>query len=377
MTDEKSRLWTGAFFGFLQSLLMAFSIAIPAFYFNSIGVSLVVYAFLLSIGDVISFLSKPIIGNLTDKFGEKNFLIVGVLIFVVSLFLLGQTTDVLLLTILKILSGVAGAILFVVILIYGLRKVKVEPDKKVGFFGGIKSSGWIFGLLIPGIFISTFGIGNAFNLILVIGLFWLIATIHFARKYGIVEKIKVKPSFAFIKKIPVLMIYKTMDLAMFSTFLFFFIRVGLKDLGLTAAVISIVLAIENVFFAGNQLLLGKISNKNRRKYWVPLTIVSHLIAAWFIINANSLMDYILGGIFIGIAGGFMDVWIFSKISEDVEHYNKGKFIGTFGWSYDFATIIGAQLPLLIVAFGLNQFSALFVYPFVILLAYLLTMRKKF
>ena len=374
MNDEKSRLYTGALFGFLQSLLMAFSIAIPAFYFNSIGVSLAVYAFLLSIGDVISFLSKPIIGNLTDRFGERNFLIAGVLIFVSSLFLIGQTTDVLLLTILKIVSGVAGAILFVVILIYGLRKVKVEPDKKVGFFGGIKSSGWIFGLLIPGIFISTFGIGNAFNLILLIGLVWLIATIHFARKYGIVEKIKVKPSFAFIKKIPVLMVYKTMDLAMFSTFLFFFIRVGLKDLGLTAAVISIVLAIENIFFAGNQLLVGKISNKNRRKYWIPLTIISHLIAAWFIINANSLMDYILGGIFIGLAGGFMDVWIFSKISEDVEHHNKGKFIGTFGWSYDFATIIGAQLPLLVVAFGLNQFSALFVYPVVMLLTFLVARR---
>jgi hypothetical protein len=77
-----------------------------------------------------------------------------------------------------------------------------------------------------------------------------------------------------------------------------------------------------------------------------------------------------------VAGGFIDVWLFSKISESVEKYDKGMFYGTFGWSYDFATIIGGQLPVLFVLLGLNQFASMFVFPAIMLIGYIMSPIKR-
>jgi len=77
----------------------------------------------------------------------------------------------------------------------------------------------------------------------------------------------------------------------------------------------------------------------------------------------------------GAAGGFIDVWLFSRISESVKKYDKGLFYGTFGWSYDFATIVGGQMPVIFVMLGLNQFASMFVFPGLMIIAYLLSKKK--
>jgi hypothetical protein len=59
----------------------------------------------------------------------------------------------------------------------------------------------------------------------------------------------------------------------------------------------------------------------------------------------------------------------------VEKYDKGIFYGTFGWSYDLATIVGGQIPVLFVSFGLNVFASMFVFPGIMLIGYLLNKKK--
>ncbi len=377
MDDTKSRLVSGTIFGFFQTLFMAFAMLIPAMYFSSLKISIVVYAFLLSIGDVFSFLIKPIIGFLTDKHGERKYLMLGGFVFFFSLFLIGQTTSILWITILKIVGGIASALVFIIIIIYSLRMVKEKPDKKVGFYGGISNLGWTIGLLIPGLFIDKFGIKPAFYLILVVGIIWVSLMFRFSKKYE--SKVSVKPSFSFMKKIPSFIIFKTMDLAMFSAFLFFFTRYALQTLGLSRSIVSFIVVVEVIFFALSNFIVGNISNKFLRKYWVPLCIISHLLAATIMIFATSLIHYYLVSIFIGIAGGFIDIWIYSNISETFEHHEKGKVIGTFGWSYDLATIFGAQIPVIFIALGFGTFTALYFFPIAMLITYIveaIVVRKK-
>jgi hypothetical protein len=122
-------------------------------------------------------------------------------------------------------------------------------------------------------------------------------------------------------------------------------------------------------------MVGRISNKSRRKYWVPACIISHLLGIVFMLNASTLYHYFIASILFGIAGGFIDVWLFSKISESVEKYDKGLFYGTFGWSYDIATIVGGQIPVIFVLLGLDQFISMLVFPIVMLIAYLLSRNK--
>lgn len=367
--NEKQRLKSGAVFGFFQTMFAAFAMLIPAFYFSSLNINIVVYAFLLSITDVFSFLMKPFVGYLTDKYGERKFLFASSLVFIFTLFLIGLTTDVLTITVLRIIGGIANALVFILIIIYSLRKVKEKPDNKVGWFNGIYNWGWVIGLLIPGFFVDKFGISNGFYLILVVGLIWLAAMFRLTKKMEI-KKMEIKPSFSFLKKIPLLVIYKTMDLAAFTTFLYFFTRFALNNLGLSRSIVSIVVVIEVIAFAVSNYLIGRVSNKSRRRYWIPFTAVFHFLGAIGMIFGTTLSHYLLASAFIGIAGGFVNIWIFSYISETVKEGEKGKFYGTFGWSYDLATVVGAQVPILFILLNLNQFASLLVFPLVIGIAFI-------
>ncbi len=374
MNKEKERLLSGAGFGFLQSIIQAYSLALPTFYLASLNISIVTYAFLLSIGDVISFILKPFIGYLTDRYGESRFLVSGAIIFFVSLFLIGQTASPEIIATLRVIGSVAASLMFIVVIIYGLRNVRQNPDYKVGLFNAIKNSGWIVGLLTPAFIIEKFGISSAFYAVLALGVVWIWFIYRHAKKN---EKrpIRVESSFAFLKKIPLLVVLKTMDLAVFTVFLFFFTRYALQSLGLSRSIVSIIVVVEIIAFSLSNYLVGRFSNRYRRKYLIPAGILFHVLTAITMLLATALPHYFLVGIFIGIAGGFVDVWLFSKISETVNVREKGKFIGTFGWSYDLATIVGAQLPVVFVLLGLNQFSSLFVLPMVMAVAYLSSKQK--
>lgn len=374
MSETKSRLMSGATFGFFQTLLMAFAMIIPAMYFSSLDISIVAYAFLLSIGDVFSFIAKPFLGFLTDRHGERKYLIMFGAAFFLSLFLIGQTTSVAWIAGLKIISGVASALMFVLIIIYSLRLVGEKPDKKVGLFWGLSNIGWIFGLLIPGLFIDQFGVQAAFLLILCAGIMWLILLLKFAKRHE--GKADVKPSLRFMRKIPSYIIFKTMDLAMFSAFLFFFTRYAIQTLGLPRSTVSFIVVTEVLLFVLSTLVVSRISNKGTRRFWVPACIIIHFLAACTMLFASQIWHYYLVSILIGAAGGFIDIWIYSKISESFRPEEKGKVIGTLGWSYDLATIVGAQVPLLFVLSGFGTFTALFIFPAVMLITYAAAILRK-
>ena len=375
MDETKGRLFSGAGFGFFHTMLMAFSMIVPAFYFSSLDISIVTYGFLLTIGDFFSFLLKPYLGYLTDKYGERRFLLACTFLFFITLFLIGFTNFIPAIVFLKIIAAIASALLYVLIIIYGLRNVNENPDKKVGTFGAIKESGWILGLLIPGLVIDKFGIKTAFYLIFVAGVIWIYFMYKLTKKYKYIPKIKVKASFAFLQKIPLLVVFKTMDLAVFTAFLFFFTRYALQSLGLSRSIVSIIVVVETLLFSLTLYLVGRVSNKSKRKYWVPACIICHLIGIVIMLNASVLYHYFLASILFGAAGGFIDVWLFSRISETVKKHDKGLFYGTFGWSYDFATIVGGQIPVIFVMFGLNQFASMFVFPGLMIIAYLVSKNK--
>ncbi|MCK5021615.1 MAG: MFS transporter [Candidatus Peribacteraceae bacterium] len=368
MDEVKSRVLSGAGFGFFQTMFMAFALLVPTMYFSSLDISIVVYAFLLSIGDVFSFIMKPILGALTDRHGERRFLLFGGLAFIFCLFLVGQTTDIFLITIFKIISGVASALVFVTIIIYSLRYVKDEPENKIGIFNGLSNLGWIVGLLIPGMFVDSFGISPAFYLILVVGIIWVVFMFKFARKYESGES--AKPSFAFVKRIWKFILLKTMDLAMFSAFIFFFTRYALKDLGLPGSTVSFIVIAEVLLFSGTNFLIGRVSNRRIRKYWLPLAIILHLGAATAMVFGTEISHYYIVGMLIGAAGGFVDIWMYSHISENFGYLEKGKVLGTLGWSHDLSTIIGAQVPILFIAFGFGTFTALYVFPVIMAITYI-------
>jgi MFS family permease len=379
--EVKARIYSGTLFGFFQTLMMAFAMLIPTFYFKSLGLSLAAYATLLAIGDVVSFLMKPTLGWLTDRHGERKFMMLGGILFVVSLFLIGQTTDLFIIAILKIISGVASALVFILILIYSLRLVKEKPERKIGAFGSVYNLGWVVGLsilFIIGLLYTTYPVKEAFYLILIVGVVWVLLMVRFAKHYE--STVSVKLSFSHFKKIPALIVFKSMDLAMFSAFLFYLIY-NASNTTVSLPRTTLLVIVETLLFAVSIFIVGRLSTPILRRYWVPLCITFHLLAAvtmLFAVQLNNYVLYFLVAIFIGVAGGFIDIWIYTRISEHYEPKEKGIIVGTLGWSYDLATILGANVPVLMAYLGYNVFTALFIFPIAMLITYIIflsTTRK--
>ncbi|MFQ6010997.1 MAG: MFS transporter [Nitrososphaerales archaeon] len=356
----------------MQSIIQAFAIFLPTIYLASLEISIVVYAVLLSVGDVFSFALKPFVGYFADRYGEGLLLTSSAGVFFISLFLLGQTTSPGAIAALRVSGSVAASMMFILVIIYGLRMVSKDPDYKVGLFNAIKNSGWIVGLSIFLYFFirGDLGISAAFYSVLILGAVWTALTFRFTRSYRFRPKIDLKPSLSYLKRIPLFMSLKTLDLAMFSVFLFFFTRFALQELGLSRSMVTFIVIAELIAFVASNYLVGRFSNSSRRKYLIPIGIIGHLLAASTMLLASDLIHYFIVGILIGVAGGFVDVWLFSRISESVKVEEKGKFIGTFGWSYDLATIVGAQLPVGLLLIGIDQFVALLLIPGLMAISYL-------
>lgn len=68
----KNRVVFGGTLGFFKSMLTGFSMMLLPMYFSMMNISLISYALLLTVGDLVAFLIKPVIGYFTDRHGEKS-----------------------------------------------------------------------------------------------------------------------------------------------------------------------------------------------------------------------------------------------------------------------------------------------------------------
>lgn len=368
----KNRVVFGGTLGFFKSMLTGFSMMLLPMYFSMMNISLISYALLLTVGDLVAFLIKPVIGYFTDRHGEKKFLVGGIILYTFSLFLIGQTTSLFNIAMLQVIAGVSSAFLLSIIIIFALRNVQKNPDKKVGLFGAIQSAGWIFGLLLPGFLIDKLGIGAVFYLCPVIGIVLGLLVLNVKTKF----KTRTRPSLSFVKKIPLPLIYKTIDMAVFNAFLIFFIRYALKTLSLSKSMISMIVAFECLVFVLSEYGLSRISNQQRRRNWIPLGMLIHAIGIAVMLFGTNLAHYFAAAGLIGFAGAFIDIWVFSYISENVSIKNKGKVIGTVDWSRELGTIFGAQVPAWFVFLSVNPFASIFIFPFIGLVTNLINKKKR-
>jgi hypothetical protein len=100
------------------------------------------------------------------------------------------------------------------------------------------------------------------------------------------------------------------------------------------------------------------------------------VAIAFLAWGGTLTDYFLSAVLIGVGGALIDIWVYSKISETVGVIDKGKAISIVSWSYDVATITGAQIPATMATLlGISPFTAAFTFPLLAMAIYV--SRLKF
>jgi len=363
---ESKRLIFGSILGFYKSFFHGFTLVLFSIYFTKIGISLLPYAFLFVIGDGVSFFLKPVIGILSDKIGEKYLLLIALLLSSVSTLLISLTNNILYLAGLQVLVAVSLATFLTVVIIFSLRPIIQKPEKKVSIFGGVSGLGWVFGLLLPGIFVDIFSLKGTFNLLFFIGITISIVYIFLMKEFKYELREKSYPSIETLKKVLDPLIYKTFDIAVFSAFLIFFVRFAIGKLGMAGSIVSLIVAFESLVFGLSEILIGRYAKVETKRMWIKWGALIHITGIIFLLFSDNIFLYFLASGLIGLAGAFIDVWCYSFLCEKIDVSKRGTIFSTFSLSQDLSTIAGSSLPAVAAFFAFSPFASMFVFPLIIL-----------
>lgn len=124
-------------------------------YSKKLGMNAVEITGLFSILSLVLIISRPIIGNLTDKFGRKPILITSCILFAVSYLIFSIATTSLIMYIARIFQGIATATM--TISTYSIISDTTKENNFSKAFGSInsyKSTGSLYGCIIASVILS-------------------------------------------------------------------------------------------------------------------------------------------------------------------------------------------------------------------------------
>ncbi|MCC7572987.1 MAG: MFS transporter [Candidatus Methanofastidiosum sp.] len=367
MAVETKRLFFGSMLGFYKSFFHGFTMVLFGIYFTKIGISLLPYALLFVIGDGVSFFLKPVVGVLSDRIGEKYLLLAALILSSISAFLISFTNNILHLALLQVFVAVSLATFLTVVIIFSLRPITQKPEKKVSIFGGVSGLGWVFGLLLPGIFVDLLGLKWTFYTIFLIGASISVLYLYFMKEFKFELREKSYPSINTLKKVLDPLVYKTFDIAVFSAFLIFFVRFAIGKLGMSGSIVSLIVAFESLVFGVSEILIGRYAKVETKRFWIKWGALIHITGIVFLVISNNIVLFFLSSGLIGLAGAFIDVWCYSFLCENIEVSKRGTIFSTFSLSQDLSTITGSSLPALASFLAINPFASMILFPAIILI----------
>ena len=366
MAVETKRLFFGSMLGFYKSFFHGFTMVLFSIYFTTLGISLLPYALLFVIGDGVSFFLKPLIGALSDRIGERYLLLVALTLSSVSAFLISFTNNLLYLALLQVLVAVSLATFLTVVIVFSLRPITQKPERKVSIFGGVTGLGWVFGLLLPGLFVDILGLKGAFYSLFLIGASITIIYVFFMKEFKFELREKSYPSIQTLKKVLDPLVYKTFDIAVFTAFLIFFVRFAIGKLGMAGSIVSLIVAFESLVFGLSEILIGRYAKIESKRMWIKWGALIHIAGITLLIFSNNIVLFFICSGLIGLAGAFIDVWCYSFLCEVIEVTKRGTLFSTFSLSQDLSTITGSSLPALASFFAINPFASMILFPAIIL-----------
>ena len=116
-----------------------------------------VMGMMLSVFSIAQFITSPITGIFSDKFGRKSMICLGMLLFAISEFIFGGADDKYIFYFSRALGGISAALIMPAVTAYvaDLTSIQERP-KAMGYVSGAISGGFIIGPGLGG-FLATFG----------------------------------------------------------------------------------------------------------------------------------------------------------------------------------------------------------------------------
>lgn len=342
-------------------VMVGFGIIIPVlpFYAEELGASPLQLGLLMAVYSFMQFLFAPMWGRISDRFGRKPVILIGIFGLSLSFFLMAFSTHVWMLFIARIVGGFLSAANMPTVMAY-VADITTEDDrsKGMGIIGAATGLGFIFGPAIGGVFAdislqAPFYIAGAvsfFTMILVALV--LKESLHYTNTNRRAEKRKqslmdvVRGRFAMLY---FLQFFITLSLAgLEATFAYFAaVRAGLDAVQL--GYIFMIMGLASAAVQGN---MGKLTKKFGEQQIIQAgIIISAFGFALILFTQNFLTAAIFLAIF-GIGNGVIRPSISSLLTKK----SKTGYGSTTGYLSSFDSlgrIIGPVLGGLLYAMAID------------------------
>ncbi|WP_336785056.1 MFS transporter [Paenibacillus sp. MMO-177] len=157
----------GALLILMFNLLLVFTgigLVIPIMpkFMETLGITGGIVGLLVAAFSLTQLLFSPLAGRLSDKFGRKRMIVIGMLVFAVSEAMFGLAESSVLLFVSRLLGGISAAMIMPAVMAYAADiTTKEERASGMGFINAAITTGFIIGPGIGG-YIAEFGIRAPF-----------------------------------------------------------------------------------------------------------------------------------------------------------------------------------------------------------------------
>ncbi len=296
---------------------------------------------LVSIQPFMQFLFSPFWGALSDKFGPKKFIFIGMLGYAISFYLTAIANNIQFLYLARILGGVLSSAAIPTIFSYSSY---ISTSENRNIYLGIIGGGFGLGLMI-GPFIG--GILGIFSIRLVFLVSFLIFLINALLVWIFLKELKVQAIGKSNDKVRLLNTYLLFSLLVNFTILFcaanMQIVLGILlnyKFHLDVLKIGLIIGIGGVFGAISQLSLKFLLNLFSEKFLIVISTILLSISMLLIplINNPSLLFIII--ILYGLGFGISQPNITARASKKIPNEYQGQFMGLFQSSGSLGRFLG-------------------------------------
>lgn len=334
---------------------LGYGIIIPVLYSYSkrFGLTDFQNGILFSVFSICQFISTPIIGRLSDKYGRRPLLLISLFGTFLSFILMAFAKNAQWLFIARIIDGITAGNISVASAVISDTTEKKDRAKGFGVIGASFGFGFVFGPAISGL---TYGINPAYPFLIAgaISLLSFMATFIFLPETNKDKKEMIKQKIFDFKKMfePIFdkLIGKTLLISLlysfaFSLFIYGFQPFAVKKLGLGISSISEIFTTIGIIGVIAQVaFIQPISRKFGDVKTLQISLISVFVI--FILLGYSNSFYIFGGLIIlnSFVNSFTNPILQTIISKEVHDDRQGEIMGInssyVGLGQIFGPIIG-------------------------------------